>query len=85
VHFLLAGNKKKGSAFCTSLMMINTIRVRLQFPCIAKRVRFRIQSKERHIDRANILPADRLASVHNWQCAVLNSVLPVLPYWRELS
>jgi hypothetical protein len=44
-----------------------------------------IQVKERHIDRTNILPADRPASVHNWQCAALNSALPVLPYWRELS
>lgn len=68
-----------------SLYEINTIQAQMQFLYIANNYRFHIQSKGRHIDRANILPADRPASVHNWQCAALNSALPVLPYWRELS
>ena len=66
-----------------SLYEINTIQAPMQFLYIANNYRFHIQSKGRHIDRANILPADRLASAHNWQYAVLSTVLRVLSYWRE--
>jgi hypothetical protein len=82
VHFYLQVNKKRD---VQNALPFNTIQAPIQFLYIANNYRFHIQSKERHIDRANILPANRPASVQNWQCVVLSTVLRVLPYWRELS